>query len=99
MGLVVNVFIRQNNTVFEDFDINLTTNFIITCFQWSPSVTKKKHVHISIINLANAYRTFNVIASKIKGRGSSEYFKELCEYLCEYVNIYIYFYLKPQKPF
>ena len=66
----------------------LISKNIIACFQSSPSVTKKKHVHISIVKLVNAYRTFNVIANKIKGRGSLEYIKELCEYL----------YVLPSKP-
>ena len=42
---------------------------------------KEKHVHTSIVNLTNAYKTFSVIASNLNGRGSLKYLEELCEYL------------------
>ena len=67
----------------NDFDINLTTSFIIAHFQYSPSAAKRKHVYSSIVNLAKAYRAYRINASKTKGRRSFEYFMELCE--CLYV--------------
>ena len=80
--------------ISNDFDINLTT-IIIACLQCSPSVTKKEHVNISNVNLANVYRTFNVIAIKFTFKRSLEYLKELCEYLYVLLSKR----KKTQKPF